>query len=147
MHGLIAGKTYTFSAWVYIPSGGILGSEVQLRVFDYDASWSSTTQTAQNNYDSWQLIRVVRTIRSSATGIIIRISAHPNADNNEYFYVDDIRVSEGDVYNLSEASYLDNDYMSGAGGGFTSSVYNDMLQRMKEAGSYAELEFVERLPV
>ena len=147
MHGLIAGKTYTFSAWVYIPSGGILGSEVQLRVFDYDAGWSSTTQTAQNNYDSWQLIRVVRTIRSSATGIIIRISAHPNADNNEYFYVDDIRVSEGDVYNLSEASYLDNDYMSGAGGGFTSSVYNDMLQRMKEAGSYAELEFVERLPV
>jgi len=96
MHGLVAGKTYTFMARVYIPSGGILGSEVKLEVSDYDGAWDTTIQVASDTYDSWQLVQVVRTIRATATGVIIRITADSAADDTETFYVDDIRVAEGD---------------------------------------------------
>lgn len=147
MHGLIAGKTYTFMARVFIPSGGILGSEVKLEISDYDGGWTTTIQAASNTYDSWQSVRVVRTIRAAATGIIVHIIADSNADNGETFYVDDIRVAEGDVGVYDYDSFLDNDYLSGAGGGFTPTVYTDLLDRIKVAGSYANLEFVERTPV
>jgi len=93
MHGFVAGQNVTFSVWVYIPSAsGILGSEVILRIFDYEGAWTWTSQAAQNLYDQWQLVTVVRTIGAAATGLIIRIYTAATPDLNEYFNVDDISL-------------------------------------------------------
>jgi len=92
MHGLVAGQTYTFSAWVYIPSGGIFGSEVTLIIYDYQGGWAPTITAAANVYDAWQKVTVTRTIRAAATGIIVRFMAASSASINEYFYVDDVKL-------------------------------------------------------
>lgn len=42
------------------------------------------------------------------------------------------------------ASFFDQDYVQGAGGFYTEAAYEDILARVKEAGSKSEVEFVER---
>jgi hypothetical protein len=94
MHGLVAGTTYTFTLKLYIPTNsGILGTEIELEIQDYDGSWAATTQAATNTYDAWQTVTVTRTIRSSATGTRFRISIASAAALNEYFFIDDIEFT------------------------------------------------------
>lgn len=94
MHGLVTGNTYTFSAWIWIPSGGILGSEIKLNLDDYQGSWGESGQAATNDYDQWQYVEVTRTIRSAATGITIYFYMASTAENTEYYYVDAIKLEE-----------------------------------------------------
>tara|TARA_Y100000310_G_scaffold343988_1_gene454394 strand:- start:899 stop:3481 length:2583 start_codon:yes stop_codon:yes gene_type:complete len=95
MHGLIAGNTYTFSAWIWIPSSGApLGSEIKLNIDDYAASWGESAATATNDYDQWQYITITRTIRAAATGITLYFFIASAAEDTEYFYVDSIKLEE-----------------------------------------------------
>jgi hypothetical protein len=95
MHGLEDGQTYTFRAYIYIPTeSGILGTEIVLRIEDYIASWESSTQTATNTYDSWQLVEVTRTIRSGATGIRFNFNTFPASAIDEYFFVDTVQFNQ-----------------------------------------------------
>ena len=144
LHGLTPGQEYSFIVRAKILSGGILGSEAILEIQDYQAGWEISSQAFANTYDVWQYIKLVRTIRGSATGAILHLKAANAAALNEYFNVDDIRVVEGDVGDIELASFFDNDYIGGAGGGFTYDVYEKILDRIKEAGSKSNFEFISR---
>lgn len=106
MAGLVAGCSYTLSAWVYIPSAsGILGSEITFELDDEDSA--ATTQAAANTYDAWQLVSVTRTLGASATGVEVAIAAAAAAALNEYFQVDDIRVRPDGTHNEHSSNYSD----------------------------------------
>ncbi len=94
MHGLVAGHTYTFSAWLYIPTAsGIALNEIYLKSWDYDSGWSGTGSSTPIAFDAWQKISVTRTLRSDATGIRLRIQIESTAEDTEYFYIDDIELT------------------------------------------------------
>lgn len=106
MAGLVAGCAYTLSAWVYIPTAsGILGSEITFELDDEDSA--ATTQAAANTYDEWQYVTVTRTLGTAATGVEVAIAAASAAANNEYFYVDDIRVRPDGVHNEHGQNFSD----------------------------------------
>ncbi len=95
MHGLVAGHTYTWTVWVYIPStGGIALNELYLYIRDYaSGAWQGTPGTYSTVLDTWQRISVTRTIRAGATGVNFRLNIKQEAADTEYFYVDDIELS------------------------------------------------------
>ncbi len=93
MHGIVAGRTYTWSIWVYVPvASGIALDEVYMQITDYDSGWEDTAASFPTMFDTWQKISVTRTIRSGATGAILRIGMHSNVEDTEYFYIDDIAI-------------------------------------------------------
>ena len=91
MHGLITEKRYKLKMRVYIPSGGMLGSEININIYDYVTGWEFVTQNLVDTYDQWQLVEVTKTIRVGATGILLRIAVTGYAELNEYFNVDKIQ--------------------------------------------------------
>ena len=95
MHGLVAGHTYTLSAWVKVPiASGIALNEIMMRIEDYDGDWSVSYSGNLTAFDTWQRLTVTRTIRSGATGTSILFHIMSTAALNEYFYVDDIELYE-----------------------------------------------------
>lgn len=95
MHGLIAGRTYTFSVWVYLPTAsGIAINEVSIAIRDYDGGWAGTSGAVPTSLDTWQKLTVTRTIRVAAIGTAIQINMASAAANTEYFYVDDIELHD-----------------------------------------------------
>jgi hypothetical protein len=93
MHGLSVNTTVTLSLWVYVPSAsGISLSEIFLQIGDYQAGWDLSTSSSPANFDVWQQITVTRTIRASATGILLEIVAATTAAINEYFYIDNVQL-------------------------------------------------------
>ncbi|KKL24663.1 hypothetical protein LCGC14_2413060, partial [marine sediment metagenome] len=85
-------------------------------------------------FDTWQRLTVTRTIRSGATGVTIGIEIISTAENNEYFYVDDIRLFEGTDSDIEKAGFFDNNFILGSGGGYSSSLYDDILDLIKPSG-------------
>jgi len=96
MHGFVAGETYTFSAWVYIPTAsGILPSEVALRMGScVSIDFIAIAMDYATKLDTWEEISITGTFDSAATGAQITIWITSGASPNEYFYVDDISVSQ-----------------------------------------------------
>lgn len=102
MHGFLPGQTVTMKCWIYISSvSGILGSEVLIRISDYQGAFETTATYAQNIYDAWQQVTVSKTLRAACTGILLRIQADATAAINEYFNVDDI-----EIYITDEVTHL-----------------------------------------
>jgi len=92
MHGLVAGMTYTWDLWVYIPSsGGVTPGNVTLRIYDYDVGWDLTASAPASVTDSWEKLTVTRTFRSGAVGVAIRLYSDAE-EASKYFYVDDITL-------------------------------------------------------
>ncbi len=95
MHGFLPGQTVTKKFRLKIPSGAILGSEISVILSDYaSGAWQTTNVVAQNIYDAWQEITVIRTLRSTCTGLTIYLRADGAAALNEYFNVDDIEIDK-----------------------------------------------------
>ena len=93
MHGFVAGETYTLWRWVKVPAAsGIALDEVYMQITDYDSGWEDTTASFPTMFDTWQKISITRTIRSGATGVIIRIALKSTAEDTEYYFVDDIVI-------------------------------------------------------
>jgi hypothetical protein len=93
LHGLVPGRTYTFNAWVYIPAGDILGTEIYIFIQDYvGAAWVQASAQATNTYDEWQLLTVTKTIDPAAPGAYILFYCANTAGNGEFFYADDISL-------------------------------------------------------
>ena len=104
MVGFKCGETVEFSAYAYVPTAsGIALSECGFQVEEYDASvaaWSAllTVTAAAGALDSWVHISGTFTIPSDdVTGIRLYFYAASTAALNEYFYVDDIKVSRHSV--------------------------------------------------
>ncbi|KKK92458.1 hypothetical protein LCGC14_2702730, partial [marine sediment metagenome] len=106
MHGIIPGLTYTFSFWVFVPAGGMLGTEAGLRIQDYVGGWNTTDQAGVNVYDGWQFITVTRPIPAAATGFTLRVLFGGAA--SEFYYVDNIRLLPLGIHNEHEQNFLDN---------------------------------------
>lgn len=92
MHGLGKGVNYTLTARIYLPSGGILGAEVLLRIGDFLVSWQDTEQAAAELFDQWQTVTVTRSLRPDCTGARVQFRAAAAASLNEVFYVDTMRM-------------------------------------------------------
>ncbi len=93
MHGFVAGHTYTIGAWLYIPSGGIEGSEITLQINNYTGgAWVYGGTVAQNLYNQWQFVIFTKTIAPTATGAYARIAINATSAINEFFHVDDISL-------------------------------------------------------
>jgi len=86
-----AGKRYTFSVWVYIPSaGGIDGASVIF--LDWNGStWESTSSGQVTTKDQWVKLSVTRKLRDDATAICCRIDFGQN-DVGSYAYFDDAYI-------------------------------------------------------
>ncbi len=105
MHGMVAGHTYTYSAWVYVPSGGIALDEIRMRIEDYIApTWAGTDSSYPTAFDTWQKLTVTGTIKLGATGTSILFEIISTAENNEYFYVDDITLHEENTIDFDAGS-------------------------------------------
>jgi hypothetical protein len=95
MHCFIAGRTYTLSAWLYVPSGQCLGIEAGLGISYYDnATWTSVETYATNTYDEWKLIAVTASIPLGATGVLVYFRMLDTATNGEYYFVDEIGLRD-----------------------------------------------------
>jgi len=145
MHGLVSDQEYTFTIRLYIPSGGITGSEIKIQIMDYVSSWEIEEQAAADIYDDWQYITVTKIIRSSATGIIIRIKTDDITSSSETFYVDDVRIFVGSGNNMEYATFFDQFYIAGEGGSYTSDFYLDLLEKAKPAGCKSAIEMISRI--
>jgi hypothetical protein len=113
MHGLVAGETYEYSFWVYVPTaGGIAVSEIDLICRNYKASttaWSTVEDSsAPTALDTWQEISGSFTLDVDATGFVIYLRMLSTAALNEYFYVDDIRLTS---HTVPGSHYLSSGYI------------------------------------
>ena len=107
LHGIIPGLEYQLSARIYIPSGGILGTEILFQMQDYAAGWIGTDGYAVNTYDEWQELSFSRTIRAAATGFLFQLVAAATAENAELFYVENLRMLPLGVHNEHLQNFLD----------------------------------------
>lgn len=150
MRGLIAGQRYTFGAWFRVMSAGLLPSEVSLRIGQYYSStWNYTDVPLTTSAGSWGFFSTSILLNAATTGIVIGYVIASSATSTEYVHIDDIRVYQpgSDVYtiiDLTKSGYFDQDYIGGEGGGYPSDLYNQLLQRIKVAGSKAALETIAR---
>ena len=91
MNGLIAGTTYTFSAWMYVPSGsGITLSNVKLAIGYYVSSNIITNSDLVTAYDTWQKLIVTVTIPIDAIYAFARVRITEDI-HNVSIYVDDLQ--------------------------------------------------------
>ncbi len=113
MHGLVAGETYEYSFWVYVPTAsGIAVSEIDLICRNYKSSttaWSTIEDSsAPTALDTWQEISGSFTLDADATGFVIYLRMLSTAALNEYFYVDDIRLTS---HTVPGSHYLSSGYI------------------------------------
>jgi len=113
MHGLVAGETYEYSFWVYVPTAsGIDVSEIDLICRNYKASaadWSTVEDSAAPTaLDTWQKISGEFTLDTDATGFVIYFRAASAAADTEYFHVDDIRLT---AHTVPGSHYLSSGYI------------------------------------
>jgi len=102
MHGFIAGHTYTWSLWVYVPiASGISLNEVFMRMRDYDSSWAGTDGSHPTAFDTWQEISVTRMIRAGATAVNIRLSMPTTVEDTEFFDIDDIELKDDSMIDIT----------------------------------------------
>jgi hypothetical protein len=92
MNGLSANTAYTFSAWVYVPSGqGITLGSVRVQLFDYNGSYASTWNNGVVQTNTWTRISVTRTIRADATRAFARVALEQDLPG-AIIYVDDFSL-------------------------------------------------------
>jgi hypothetical protein len=79
--------SYRLSTRIWIPSGGMTGSEVGLLFSQYyGAAWHDTFQGCAASYDQWQSIYVSITMYSTVTGIRLALMSKSTASAAETFY-------------------------------------------------------------
>ncbi|MCK5285717.1 MAG: hypothetical protein KAJ58_00625 [Candidatus Pacebacteria bacterium] len=91
LNGLETGKTYVYSGYVYNPSSGGISTQVILYFYDYNESYSQSSQYISTK-DEWVPFSVTKTITSDATQVFFRVKAY--GLNTEYLYFDDLSVKE-----------------------------------------------------
>jgi parallel beta-helix repeat protein len=107
LHGLYAGQEYRFGAWVYIPAGGMLGSELTLVIRDYVAAWEEQAQACALTYDAWQYVEVTKTLRAGSIGATFGFAIASAAANAETAYTDNLRLTPMGTGNLHNQNFYD----------------------------------------
>lgn len=107
LHGLYASQEYRFGAWVYIPSAGMLGSELTLVIRDYVAAWEETAVACATTYDAWQYVEVTKTLRAGSIGATFGFAIASAAANAETAYTDNLRLTPMGTGNLHNQNFYD----------------------------------------
>ena len=104
--GMRPGKTYTFSAYVYVPSAtGVDLADVTLEIVDEVAgSPASTVSSAPGSFNTFVRLSVTRTIRSTADASYCRVAFVVDVAGDD-IWVDDVQLEEAS----SATTYADGD--------------------------------------
>ncbi|KKL17495.1 hypothetical protein LCGC14_2484980, partial [marine sediment metagenome] len=106
MHGVVPGASYAVSMWIYIPTAsGVLPSEVTCNAADAlsGEGFFELDNVAATTLDAWQEITFDYTVRAGANGYADSLVIATGAAQNEYIYVDDIRLI---AHNVPGSHYL-----------------------------------------
>lgn len=109
LHGVVPGETYKHSVWVYVPSAsGIDPSEITIQFYYYTGgAWSSLDENPTTT-DTWEEISVSRSMAAAASGFTIGYEFAAAAALNEYFYIDDLRLT---THTVPGSHYLSSGYI------------------------------------
>ncbi len=100
--GLRPGRTYTFSAYVYLDSGeAIATGDTDIRITD---TAGSTTGTQPGAQDSWLRISATRTIDAAASSAYVRIGFTAGGAGED-MWIDNLQLEEAGA----AATYADGD--------------------------------------
>ncbi len=88
--GMLPGLTYTFTAWLYVPTGSGPLASVFLAFLDNDGTGYAGPLAAPTVFDAWNRVSVTRTIRAGATEAFCRVETV--AGNGKTVYVDDVSL-------------------------------------------------------
>jgi len=94
LHGFTRERKYTLTMKVYIPAGGLIGTDLAVALSDYQGDWESTTVYGVNSYDAWQTITVERTIKSYAGGATGWFYWASNTGLDATMYLDSVTLIE-----------------------------------------------------
>jgi len=93
LHGLTAGKTYTWTSWMYSPTTGGPSTISEVSMVAYDTTLTSTMASAAlTAKDTWQLISLTFTIPSGTTVVDLYYDIASAAESGEFIYFDDAQV-------------------------------------------------------
>lgn len=109
MHTLVAGGSYNFSTWMYVPSvSGPLISEFHFQLYEYySVSWNLAFNLSVAGTDAWEQLAQTVILNAATTGIILRVVFDDTVAINEFGYIDDVRVYETGVANTHSMNYSD----------------------------------------
>lgn len=98
--GMVAGQTYTFSGWVYVPStnGGSPGStlnQVFLQLYDNNGGYNAVGSSAPVAYDTWTKLSVTKTIGAGATEAFLRVIDNETPNTYALVYFDGMQLELG----------------------------------------------------
>ncbi len=102
MHGLVAGETYEYHFWLYVPgTGGIALTELDFVVNEYDATataWEEAERTTSAaTADTWVEVSGSFDVDVAASGTEIYLEIASAASDTEYFYIDDLKLTSHTV--------------------------------------------------
>ena len=95
LHGIVPGSTYTPSVWVWIPSGGVLLSEILL-VLRVDGSTAATA--APTVFDTWEELTFSYEVESDAVSFGLTMRIATSAALGEFIYIDDASLKGPKLY-------------------------------------------------
>jgi len=109
MHGMVAGQVIDFSCWVYIPTASGMGAtEAGIIIRDIDGgAVQNNTVLASSSLDGWHELSGTHTISDDAQTFYILVTIAAAAAINEYFYIDDIKLT---THNIPGSHYLSSGY-------------------------------------
>jgi len=139
MHGLVAETKYTL-AFRGKPDEITNVHKVIIHEY-YSAAWHEIailTDTA----GSWKRYSETITLNAATTGFAISVFIDTDAAQNAKLDIDNMRLFKGEDADIEQAGYFDNDFIFGSGGGYSSSLYDDILDLIKPRGVKAVLEIV-----
>jgi len=137
MHGLVAGEKYTL-AFRGKPDEITNAHKVIIHEY-YSAAWHETAMLT-DNAGSWKRYSETITLNAATTGFAISVFIDTNAAQNAKLDIDNIRLFEGEDSDIEKATFFNNDFIFGPGGGYSSSLYNNILKLIKTNGVKAVIE-------
>ncbi|MFA5376858.1 MAG: right-handed parallel beta-helix repeat-containing protein [Dehalococcoidia bacterium] len=108
MHGLLGMRSYTLSAQMYIPSSGILSTEIGLVFRDCGTGWSESLTRPTAVYDAWQEVSISKTLATTAVGATLGISIAAAASSSDYLYIDNVGLCPNGLGNEYNKNFYDN---------------------------------------
>jgi hypothetical protein len=116
MHDFLAGETYIYEAYIYVPSsGGPQVTEVHLGFAEYYSAAWHYTETEPTGQDAWEKIEQEITLNADCDGFYPYIKIDSAAANGEYVYVDDHRITMVEQSNYYEHNLFFEESSDGEG--------------------------------
>ena len=96
LHGLTAGETYTFTAWLFTPTtGGVAVGEASVWAYDVTNSATLASQSisdAGGSVDTWTRCSITFTVPTGCSEVYFGFDVDAAVGANEFFYFDDCSI-------------------------------------------------------